>query len=249
MRCARHNSHAGDSSERAILQFMQDQDGGFFDFADETSLYLTDAATTRVTAVGDPVGFVRDKTDNGRNLFQAVTADRVVYGLSGGKAYMVGDEALTHFELGTMNFDTGTSQTFSFAYDLQGDTHGIFLDRLDLNSPWTMIYQSGSAGSTNDGFANLALHVNGKRISTYTTRDHFYDAINVNAGLSVFSHVQDGNKTTGATGWMTFKYGAGTDLYDLGGHMYGCIWTTRRLNITEINMIARYHAAKSGVIL
>lgn len=54
------------------------------DIGNTATLFQDSAATTPITASGQPVGYMQDQSGNGRHLTQAVSADRPVYTVAGG---------------------------------------------------------------------------------------------------------------------------------------------------------------------
>lgn len=63
--------------------FASGQRGAYWDVSDLTTLYQDSTALTPVTAAGDPVGYVADKSGNGFHLLQATSAARPVYRTDG----------------------------------------------------------------------------------------------------------------------------------------------------------------------
>lgn len=76
--------------------------GGWYDPSDLTTLWQDSARTTPVTASGQPVGCMDDKSGNGRHLLQATAAARLTY-LSGDTPATFGSELVTN---GTFAADT-----------------------------------------------------------------------------------------------------------------------------------------------
>ncbi|RWN51391.1 MAG: hypothetical protein EOS04_24265 [Mesorhizobium sp.] len=65
--------------------------GAWYDPSDLTTLFQDSAGTVPVTADGDPVGMMRDKSGNGNHLAQATTASKPAYKTSGGRHWIEGD--------------------------------------------------------------------------------------------------------------------------------------------------------------
>lgn len=69
--------------------FNATSEGVWYDISDMSTLYQDSAATTPVTAVGQPVGFVRDKSGKGHHLSQSTAGNRPVLGQTmDGKLYL-----------------------------------------------------------------------------------------------------------------------------------------------------------------
>ena len=62
--------------------FMGGKQGVFYDFINSSSLYQNTNGTTAVTANGDPVAFMTDKSGNGNNATQPISARRATYNVS-----------------------------------------------------------------------------------------------------------------------------------------------------------------------
>jgi len=63
--------------------FASGEQGAWYDPSDLTTLYQDSAGTTPVTADGDPVGRMEDKSGNGNHATQATSASRPVYRTDG----------------------------------------------------------------------------------------------------------------------------------------------------------------------
>jgi hypothetical protein len=68
--------------------FQAGANGAWYDFSELTTLYQDSAGTIPVTAVGDPVGRVLDRSGEGHHLVQTTSTKRPLLGLSNGKYYL-----------------------------------------------------------------------------------------------------------------------------------------------------------------
>lgn len=71
--------------------FTGAQEGAVYDPSDLSTLWQDAAGTTPVTADGDPVGRIDDKSGNGNHATQSTAAARPLYKTSGGLHWLQGD--------------------------------------------------------------------------------------------------------------------------------------------------------------
>lgn len=65
--------------------------GAFYDISDISTLWKDTAGTIQVTAHGDAVARVDDKSGNGNHLLQSTSSSRPLYQVSGAKKYLLTD--------------------------------------------------------------------------------------------------------------------------------------------------------------
>lgn len=104
----------GDIEFTPIALFLGGSDGGWYDPSDISTLWQDSARTTPVTASGQPVGAMDDKSGNGRHLLQATAAARPTY-LSGDTPATFGAELC-----GDGGFDTGAGWTAAGGWAIGG---------------------------------------------------------------------------------------------------------------------------------
>jgi hypothetical protein len=71
--------------------FSMGEQGAWFDPSDMSTLFQDDAGTIPVTATGQPVGMMRDKSGQGNHAIQAVAASRPTFTDSGGLQFLAFD--------------------------------------------------------------------------------------------------------------------------------------------------------------
>lgn len=154
--------------------------GAWYDISELTTLYQDSAGTIPVTAVGDPVGRVLDRSGEGHHLIQTTSTKRPLLGLSNGKYYLDFDgvdDALISVD----TLDLTATKLMTTAMGLSRDTtttadvaleHGI-----GGTSPQAMTI-TGASGST--GLAAIMRGPTGSPQSTVAasglvTTEAFFD--------------------------------------------------------------------------
>lgn len=119
--------------------FSTGEQGAWFDPSDITTLFQDDAGTVSVTADGDPVGMMRDKSGNGHHALQTTAGSRPTYRASGGLAWLEFD--------GVDDFMVTNAVALSTT-----DKVSLFTGvRKLLDTPTGMFIESSVDGSANNG--------------------------------------------------------------------------------------------------
>ena len=87
------SAYGGSGAFDIATLYASGQLGAWWKPADITTLFQDSAATTAVTATGQPVGYEGDKSGRGNHLLQATSAARPTYTVSGGATYLLHDGA------------------------------------------------------------------------------------------------------------------------------------------------------------
>jgi len=87
----------GAASFNPATLFASGQKGAWYDPSDFSTLFQDSAGTTPVTAAGQPVGYVGDKSGNGRNLLQATSAARPTLQQDGSGNYYLSFDGVDDF--------------------------------------------------------------------------------------------------------------------------------------------------------
>jgi hypothetical protein len=98
----------------SILElFANGEQGAWYDPSDISTLFQDAAGTIPVTADGDPVGKMLDKSGNGNHATQSVAANRPIYRTGGGLAWLelngVNDSLAHPYSSGTSNLTLAAS--------------------------------------------------------------------------------------------------------------------------------------------
>lgn len=122
--------------------FANGEQGAWYYPSDLTTLYQDSAGTTPVTADGDPVGLMLDKSGNGNHASQSVSASRPIYRTDGTLHWLefdgVDDLLTTGAQvIGGVNYymaaavanreDEGIGAAFASSFD-DGESHVLYAD-------------------------------------------------------------------------------------------------------------------------
>lgn len=102
--------HGGGASFSPVRLFTTGLHGAWWDPSDISTLFQDDAGTTPVTASGQTVGRMLDKSGNGNHAIQATASRRPVYTVSGSTAYLAFegvDDCLDAADNDTLDFGQG----------------------------------------------------------------------------------------------------------------------------------------------
>lgn len=109
--------------------FSEGQQGAWYDPSDLPTLFQDSAGTTPVTADGDPVGLMLDKSGNDNHASQSTTASKPTLTADG----LLGD---------------GDDDFMSTEMDYQGPGFVSFVAKIEATKPGTRALISGTVGST-----------------------------------------------------------------------------------------------------
>ena len=229
--------------------FTGGKQGVFYDPSDKSTLFQDVAGTVPVTADGDPVGLMLDKSGNGNHATQGISSARPIYRTDGVHHWLAYDGVDDHFGapqlIKSANFSVfaaikGDSLTHDARYLVQGTGD---LTRLFLYSNRT----------ANDARSILAIGRSNYFVTPTANSDvHIYGTIRNSSG--VLKQRFDGAEkiTTGAS--IAFENSASTiggisGNGMLNGRMYGMIVLNSAATSDTISEIEAYLARKSGAIL
>jgi len=164
--------------------FANGEQGAWYDPSDFSTMFQDSAGTTPVTAVGQPVGLILDKSGNDTNAFQATAAARPLLQQDGnGKYYL--DFGGVDDALATAVFSLTSVQTVSIWF-------GSYIS----NSSPGFVYEFSPNGNTNVGSFNAYYNEVGDggltgRTNVGTQSGNTAVAVAI-PNLSVYSMVHDG---------------------------------------------------------
>lgn len=139
--------------------FANGEQGAWYDPSDLSTLFQDAAGTTPVTADGDPVGLMLDKSGNGNHATQPVSADRPIYRTDGMLHWLEFNGTNHCLTTAAIDF-TGTNQkTAMLAVDKRG-ADGVF--RTAIETSFNINNQRGIllSAPSGDPSANYRVRVN-----------------------------------------------------------------------------------------
>ena len=236
--------------------FANGEEGAWYDPSDLSSMFQNSDGTTAV-AVGDPVGYIADKSGNGNHAIQATSTKRPTLRQDGSLYYLdfEGDDGLA---TSAIDFTGGDQLTVCAGARKDTDT--------------TMVVGELSANvGTNNGAFRLASLSNtwrygakGTSIVNVNATPYGAASLSVLTGLSDISDpvatirvdgVQKATSTTsqgtGNLGNHTLNLGArdnGSSLF-LDGRIYGFVIRNVLSSGSDLTNLEAYMAAKTGVTI
>ena len=259
-------SRSGSFSIADLFAFSEQ--GAWYDPSDLSTLFQDSAGTTPVTASGQPVGLMLDKSGNGNHATQAISAKRPIYTEGSGLSWLAFDGVDDAMVTGNIDF-TGTDKMSLFVGVRRLTDNTAVL--VESSANWNLIDGSlllftGTAHSgVGDGFSTAAR--GSQRATAYqfgATDDTFEPPVTLvlSASNDISGDLSSirGNGVAGQNG--TGEKGAGNfnnlplfigarnaSKLAFEGNFYGIILRGSLSTAAEISAVEAYLAAKSGVTL
>jgi hypothetical protein len=208
----------------------------WYDPSDLSSMFQDTAGTTPITADGQAVARINDKSGNGYHLTQATAGSRALYKTSGGLSWLLFDGVDDGYTQAAVTFPA--SADFAYAFF----NSGAAVNYLPVDSAATVLVgvcQSGN-GSTTSTAAGFSDFVNGAAVVP-DTRDGLFLAMG-SAAPKVFQS-QGGTLAT-FTNLRLSSFGG----FLLSGRMYGMIITPALSAANRAKQLT-WLGAKAGLVL
>ena len=252
---------AESSLDAALLaMFAGGYQGAWYDPNDLSTLFQDSAGTTPVTAIGDPVGKMLDKSGNNRHMIQATAAARPILRQNSttGKLYLECDGI--DDSMSCANFNMSNTDDITLAAGIRKESDAAFGVVFELSANTSTnngvfgLYAPGSAA------ANMSFGSKGTALSlaTKTGIASPYSAhIVVAADISLDNislSVNDLTAATSASDQGTGNYGTHTAyLFRRGGssspfkgRFNGLFVIGRTCTIEELATLKAYYKEKTG---
>lgn len=209
----------------------------WYDPSDLSTLFQDSAGTTPVTASGQPVGKMLDKSGNGNHAIQATAGARPTYTVSGGSSFLLFDGVANELAAAFATaapFDrvsairrlANTSFGYFFA-SVVGTNSGVLYD----NGANSLTVYDGSTGPT----TSLTLATD----AVITER---HDNTNSRVAIDNAAYTT-GTSGAGALSGLSLGKGAGSAE---NFRMYGVVMVSRYLTNSETANLRTYMGAKQG---
>ena len=213
----------------------------WYDISDASTLFQDTAGTIPVTADGQSVALIKDKSANGRNITQSTAILRPIYRKSGSQAWLEMDGTknlilsslynapTNNFAVAWCSLYAGAAGANSIIYGNGGTWVGDSV--IGLTSP---AYAVGVAAG--GGFSLASVQVN------------HVSVVNINSGnLSTFQNNVAGNTNSGTFNIAVNGFSFDNIAYLYSGKIYGGIIVPRGLTALEIKNLSTWMGAKAGL--
>lgn len=244
--------------------FANGEQGIWLDPSDLSTMFQDSAGTTPVTADGDPVGLIRDKSGNGNHASRSTASLRPTYKTDGTKHWLLFDGTDDSLATGSIDFtgvdkvtqitaveptaDTGIPQAFAEFSAAIASYTGSFAMYWDKASTTFTAYARGTASPVATHAALKSRGVVGAAlmVSTYDISGDL-STMRFN-GVAVAPGTAD--KGSGNFGNYPIYVGRrGGIAFPLSGKFYGLIVRTGLTADPMLSQSERWMAAKMGLTL
>jgi hypothetical protein len=128
--------------------FANGEQGAWYDPSDMSTMFQDSAGTTPVTAVGQPVGRILDKSGRGNHAFQTTTTKRPLYQSAGGYSYLAFDGVDDALVTNSINFTATDKMTVWTGMRKLSDATGIITELSAIASSNNGSFLLYGAGTT-----------------------------------------------------------------------------------------------------
>lgn len=244
------------------ILFANGEQGAWYDPSDRSTLFQDAEGTIPVTADGDPVGLMLDKSGNGNHLTQAATSARPTFRTDGALHWLEPDGvddamATPQFAWGTdkativhgsYRADEDTRIIFEFSPSVLGN-FGTFY--VASKSGGVANWASSSRGTAGNSSGQAAyVNIAGPDTAVITATHDIAASLTRVRRNGVYGVDGVGDKGTGnfrSAQLFMFARGGGSLFFN--GRFYGAILINRILSADEVVAAETWMAAKAGVTL
>ncbi len=266
IRAAISGVYGSSSAWSPLTLFAASEVGVWYDPSDFSTMFQDSAGTTPVTAVGDPVGKILDKSGNLKHATQATAASRPILRNDGTNYYLEFDGVDDSLATAAIDFSATVDGSFFAGFRKNSDSNTkVIVETSTSYSGGGFIVTAPDSTAANYGFAMRAIEGNVSRVSTTFTAPvtnvlscNFVGAPTSSA-LKILPRINGVVPTlTTPAGTFTQKVFQNAPLYIgsragttffANGRIYSLTVLGRTATALEIAAAEAYVAGKSGVTL
>jgi hypothetical protein len=244
--------------------FAASEQGAWYDPSDITTLFQDDAGTTPVTAAGQSVGLMLDKSGRGNHATQANLAQRPLYQIdSGGRPYLLFDGSDDSMATGNINPGAiDKAQVFAGLRKLSDAARGILVELSNNSQVNTGAFLID--GPRTNGATNFRLFSRGTTNTEAVASPFAAPITSVLTGISdiaapslIFrvdgTQVGSSTATQGTGNYLTYPLligRRGGASIPFNGRIYGLLVRFgANLSAAQIDQTEAFMAAKTGVTI
>lgn len=226
---------SGGAAFSPLSLFASGEKGAWYDPSDLATMFQNSNGTTAV-AVGDPVGYIADKSGNAQHWIQATAGNRpILRQTAGGLYYLEFDGAAD--SLSTAFAGANNMFISAAAFRAADDGSHVLICEDPIAAGFIGVAISGSATASSDLGGNIQYSINGATFAEQTRAQY-------NTAFAVTDpHVIQIGPADVAT-WGDFKFSGYTGLAFKGG-LFGCV-VVEGVTGADALALLTYHAEKSG---
>ena len=248
--------------QQILKLFSNGEQGFFYDPNDLSTMFLDAAGTIPVTAVGQPVGLIRDKSGRNNHAYQSDSASRPILRKNAvtGANYLEFDGSDDFLQTGNIDFtvtdkvslfagvrrlsDAGVSTIAEFSANSASNTNSFYLVGLSSGAS-----QFNSRGSGNSATVSSQRFPAPAPVVISSVGDISGKVSKIRANSGGYA-VNVGDQGTGNYGNYPLYIGRrGGVALPFNGHIYGLIGIGKLVSDNEIVNIEKELAKRTGVTL
>lgn len=227
--------------------FVSGENGVWYDPSDLSTLWQDSARTIPVTADGDPVGAMDDKSGNGHHALQANSSKRPVYKTAAGLSWLDFDGADDYLVTSAIDFYVGAEMTAFVGIHKKSDTaFGVIVTQGNINATdrsWELAASATAGDASRRTYRSLVYAAAGSGQYTWL---YAAPITNILTSIMDFSAVGASRvdlKVDGANGANEGTYSGGTTstgYLNAAMHIGSRLGTGQYLNGRVYGMIVRH---------
>jgi hypothetical protein len=243
--------------------FAAGEPGGWWDPSDISTLFQDSAGTVPVTASGQPVGRINDKSGRGNHLVQVTSFSRPFYVVAGALRYLEFDGA-NHWMVSVANLNMSTTDAltawigvtkmadktfhqmqFELSANLGNNVGSFYLNHPDANAPFYEFLSRGNVTNFNVTVATAAV---GMSTNVITGQADISSDINIARSNGVQTASNTFDQGGGNYGSYPFWVGCrGGTQFLAEMRLYGLIIRGAASSAGDVTAAEQWMAGKAGI--